>query len=506
MTLDEQRNLISQAIKELYLKSSVKDLFQVSATTHDKMIYRIAYLIFRHNIDNFEKVNNNNLQPHENTGNIIIAVIINFISFIIIFIKYSTIPLLYRLIMRTSQDSLERSANVRFVLLNSAGAVDRMANAIEVNFSDDEYKMLYLFTSFPLKIYERVRKNRNLKFLQPKVPGRHAILGGLYFLRIGRYFAFQLLNCFQNYPLRTRIKVVTSISRYFLSMIIYHHWSTKQAWELSSAYPNAIFVFDLDEDSKELMIADCLNRMGKLTCLIQHGLLLDPNRYFPTCLYMACASEREKKALISKGMDAKRLWVVGQPLQTIKDSEFKSNKNRKLYPLLILAGNGPIWLQKLYVDILRNSKSLKKYDPLFLRLHPSMKNKSKKLWHYNDKIILTDSIQSLGECVQNSQLVITFSIDALVVAVRQARPTIVCIPPKIFVPEWHDFLSFIPMVKVAKTPRMLDEALADKNFRLCQKNDFSESQWENVDHAFGELNTSTNLTTLIHQLAAGIEK
>jgi len=61
-------------------------------------------------------------------------------------------------------------------------------------------------------------------------------------------------------------------------------------------------------------------------------------------------------------------------------------------------------------------------------------------------------------------------------------------------------------VRVAKTSLMLDAILADKNFWDCRKNEFSESQWEYVNFAFGDLNTKTNLTSLMHQIVNEIEK
>jgi hypothetical protein len=112
----------------------------------------------------------------------------------------------------------------------------------------------------------------------------------------------------------------------------------------------------------------------------------------------------------------------------------------------------------------------------------------------------------LGECISNCQTVITFSIDALVVAVRQRHPSIVCIPESVFVPAWHDFLVNIPLVRVAKTSSMLNAILEDENFTNGRQHNFSKSQWEYVDFAFGELNTKENLTNIMHKLSAEIEK
>jgi hypothetical protein len=194
--------------------------------------------------------------------------------------------------------------------------------------------------------------------------------------------------------------------------------------------------------------------------------------------------------------------VTGQALQTIKDSTLYTQANKFSYPILILAGAGPIWLQRLYVKILKRSLHLKRYQQAFMRIHPAMDEKMKKIWYFNKNIKPTDPNESLGECISKCQLVITFSIDALIVAVRQQHPSIVCIPESFFVPSWHNFVEAIPLVKVAKTSSMLDAILADKNFCNSRKQYFSESQWKYVDFAFGDLNTKNNLTQLMQQLVS----
>jgi hypothetical protein len=198
--------------------------------------------------------------------------------------------------------------------------------------------------------------------------------------------------------------------------------------------------------------------------------------------------------------------VTGQALQTIKDATLHKQSNTPLYPILILAGTGPDWLQCLYLKMLKRSDYLKNCQQVFMRIHPAMNPKRKRIWLFDKNITPTGVDESLGECISNCQTVITFSIDALVVAVRQRHPSIVCIPESFFVPAWHDFLVNIPMVRVAKTSSMLNAILEDENFTNGRQHNFSKSQWEYVDFAFGELNTKENLTNIMHKLSAEIEK
>jgi hypothetical protein len=436
-------------------------------------------------------------------GSNFLVFIINSGVFTITIVKYCLVPLLYRLIVKNHSQyrNINPKNDLKFIFINSAGSVDRLMSAIQANPDKHRYMMFYLFTSFPKNIYERLKKKPHSYFISPRPPGKKAIFGCLSFLfRNGQIFTSQLLGSFSHYPLSLRLKIATSITQYIYSMLIYHPWSVENAQQMAAFYPNALFIFDLDEAGKELMISDALNQIGVKTLLVQHGVLTDPKRYLPTCSFMACTSEREKQALISEGVDSKKLYVTGQALQTINDSIYNNQIKKITYPILILAGVGPFWLQRLYVEMLKYSQFLYRHQGTFMRIHPAMDPKGIKIWTYDKKLKKTDSGESLGECISKSRMVITFSIDALAVSVRQQHPTIVCIPESYFVPKWHDFLSSIPMVRVAKTPQMLDVFLADKDFRNSRKHDFAESQWRYVDYTFGELNTKENLTKLMHQL------
>lgn len=495
------QNQIVQTIKEIYTESKISEILKISANAHDKIVYALVQqsvkwdLFHKARIGQFKK----NIQVRIWLS--LLAFIFNLALFIISIFKYSLVPLLFRLIVRNSFEPFQKSYNFNLVFLNSAGGVDRLLKAIQGSFKTEKYVMYYIFTRFPRRIYERSKKGQSTRFIKPQLPGKKAVSGCLKFLfRNGQHFTSRLLLSFRQYPLRTRIQIVSEIIQYIYSLIIYHHWAQKKASELSTAHPKALFVFDLDEASKELMLSDSLNQLGAKTFLMQHGILTDAKRYIPTCFYMACTSEREKQSLMSEGVNEKRLFVTGQALQTINDSVIKSDKNRLSYPILILAGIGPMWLQNLYVDMLKNSEHLKSNGPIYMRLHPAMRSKGKKLWNYSDDFLFMDIGETLGECIAKSHLIITFSIDALTVSVRQHRPTIVCIPDSFFVPEWHNFMLSLPFVKVVKTSLLLDEALMDMDFRDRVKSHYSEKQWQYVDYAFGDLNTKDNLKNLLSKL------
>jgi hypothetical protein len=362
--------------------------------------------------------------------------------------------------------------------------------------------MYYIFTSQIKKIYQRVKTERAPLFLKPEIPGRRALWGCIKFLcGNGSKFTSRLLSLYRSYALHSRLKAVVAIMNYLYASIIYHYWALKKANELSLAYPNALYIFDVDEASKELMLADSLNRLDKTTLLIQHGILIDPKRYVPTCFYMACSSKREGKALRSEGIAADRLFYVGQSLQTVKDATYRLEQIITAYPILILAGNGPIWIQQLYIDMLRYSAHLKKVPLYHMRLHPAFRSEQKKMWSSLQNVKITDPLESLGQSILKSGLVIAFSIDALTVAVRQHRPTICCIPRKCYVPEWHAYLKTIPLVRVAKTSAMLDQILDDNQYRNYKKDHFTDLEIQKLDYAFGSLDTKRNLAHLFASLS-----
>jgi len=494
-------------IKKIYIESGLPDFFKVLPTTHDKIILALVQQIMKYDWISIGELQQSTESPAKNLRSDALAFVMNSGIFAFSIFKYSFVSLLYRLIVGKYSRDIEVENDLRYVFINSAGGIDRLASIIQDDFNENQYIMLYLFTSFPRKIFERLKRKPNINFISPRRPHKKAVHRCLVFLfKNGHDFTLRLLRSFYHYPLSTRLQIVTAIIQYIYALLIYHPWAEENASKMAMAYPNVLFIFDLDEAGKELMIADCLNQIGGKTLLIQHGALTDARRYLPTCSSMACTSERGRQALISEGVDSKKLFVTGQALQTIKDSTLYKQTNNPSYPILILAGAGPTWRQRLYINMLKRSDYLKNCQQAFMRIHPAMDAKNKKIWLFDENITPTGAEESLGECISYSQIVITFSIDSLIVAVRQQHPSIVCIPESFFVPTWHNFLANIPMVRVAKTSPMLNAILADKNFTNSRRHDFSESQWNYVDFVFGELKTKTNLTKLMRKLSAEIEK
>ena len=504
MLISEWRDLLYGFIKKQYSANAIGDLFDVSLTTHEKIAIYLANVIIeegRADLENDPYRENDAAMVSK--GALALAAV-NAVAFVLTFAKYTLLSFFYRCAFRGRRRTGIRSGKSDFIFINSAGGVDRLVGIVEEFVARDTYRMVYVMTSHIGKLIKRHRRRNPLEFIEPQIPGRAALQGGLTLLsNKGRGFCQQIYQRLQ-YRLRPkRLRIVLKIMNYLYAMVIYHHWAIDSANRLLAGHNTAMFVFDIDEASKEMMLADALNRRGAPTILLQHGILTDAKRYIPTCRWMACASERERRALMSIGVENNRLFVVGQSLQTLNDSALIGVDEPPRYPLLVLAGNGPAWLQEYYVNMLRQSKFLVRLPNAYVRLHPAFRRKAKRMWTGIDGIKQADPGESLGQCLAKSGLVITFSIDALIASVRQLRPTVCCVPDDYFVPEWHGFLYDLPRVKVARNAAMLDGFLVDRDKEFITSRTLSHVESAKLDYAFGSPDTVKTLEALLKHLLEG---
>jgi hypothetical protein len=495
MLISDYRDFLYRVLKAQYYIFALDELFDVFPTTHDKIICNLTNLVLEEDPAYFHSASpSERFAPLTSKGAVLPAAV-NTVAFALTFAKYALLYFFYRFVLRGRNSGIRKrkSGNTDFVFINSAGGVDRLVGSVGDLFAGDAYRMLYVVTSHVRKLMDRKRKRPDIEFIEPQMPGKNPLRVGLTLLFTkGSAFCFQIFHRLHFRPRRVQLRIALQILNYLYSMVIYHHWASDRAEKLVAEHNAAVFVFDIDEASKELMLADALRRRGATTLLLQHGILTDPNRYVPTCRWMACTSERERRALISLGVDKSRLVVVGQSLQTLDDSFVREVDNTSRYPLLILAGNGPGWLQNVYLDMLRQSKRLVGSTGLYVRLHPAFRGKAKRKWTAIEGFRVSDKNESLGQSLARSDLVIT-----LVASVRQGRPTICCVPDNHFVPEWHGFLYDLPAVRVAKTSAKLDEILVDNKYGKYKKYHFSDSELQKLDYVFGNSDTKKNLMNFL---------
>jgi len=504
MLISEWRELLYRLLKKQYFAYGIGDLFGVIQTTHEKILLYLANIIIEEGRetwqDNFHREGKATLPTTET----LTTAAINAAAFVLTFTKYTLLYFFYRFALHGSHLSKIHSEKSDFIFINSAGGIDRLAVIAEKFIAREAYRMVYVMTSHIGKLIKRHRRQNDLEFIEPQIPGMKVLRRGLTpLLKRGFGFCLQVSRQLQYRSQLKRLRVVFKIMNYLYAMMIYHHWSNDSAKRLLAGNKTAFFVFDIDEASKELMLVDALNRKGAPTLLLQHGILTDAKRYIPTCRWMACASDRERRALISIGVEKNRLFVVGQSLQTLNDSDLIGVDEPPRYPLLVLAGNGPAWLQEYYVNMLRQSKCLVRLPNVYVRLHPAFRQKAKRKWTGIDGIKQADPRESLGQCLAKSGLVITFSIDALIASVRQLRPTVCCVPEDYFVHEWHSFLYDLPRVKVARNAAMLDGFLVDWDKEFITSRTLSNVELAKLDYAFGSPDTVKTLEALLKHLLEG---
>lgn len=178
-----------------------------------------------------------------------------------------------------------------------------------------------------------------------------------------------------------------------------------------------------------------LREQGKESTMLQHGLFFKPTTdFFPLhCDKVLCCSEREKNIYIKEGIDSNRVKVLGIPLQTISRENFKQS-SRTEYQLLILLtlvnkNNAPK-IGEILTFVRQH------FDSVLLRFRPRSKESDKRLL---EKYIANFDIsegKTIGDDLQRSQKVVTFSADAIVEVVKFNKPFVY-----IWLKEYQDFVK-----------------------------------------------------------------
>ena len=501
MLISEWRDLLYRLIKKQFAANAIGDLFDVSQTIHEKIALYLANVIIEEGLTDLQNDPSSENDAAMVSNGTLATAAVNAVAFVLTFSKYTLLYFFYRCAFRDRHRTGVRSGKSDFIFINSAGGVDRLVGIVEKIVAPDAYRMVYVMTRHIGKLIKRHRRRNPLEFIEPQIPGIGALRGGLALLfKRGPGFCLQIYHRLQYRSRPKRLRIILKIMNYLYAMVIYHHWANDSANRLLAGHNAAVFVFDIDEASKEMMLADALNRKGAPTLLLQHGIVTDAKRYIPTCRWMACASERERRALMSVGVEKNQLFVVGQSLQTLNDSVLNGVDDPPQYPFLVLAGNGPAWLQEYYVNMLKQSKCLVRLPNAYVRMHPAFRLLAKRMWTGIDGFKQADPGESLGHCLAKSGLVITFSIDALIASVRQLRPTVCCVPGEYFVPEWHGFLYDLPRVKVARNAAMLDNFLVELDKEFITSRTLSQVESAKLDYAFGSPDTVKTLEALLKHL------
>ena len=333
MLINELRDSLYNQLKEQYFTNNINKLFKISRTSHRKIILYLTNLIIAEGIEDLQNKQSKNPHKQAALAEKFAVVIINTAAYVLTFCKYTLLFFFFRIVLKGKKKNM-KIINAKYIFINSAGGVDRLEHYADKILSNKDYQMVYLVTSHFSKLIKRSKSKRYV-FLEPQLPSKNAVSDG--FKLLGRGGTTFCLHVYRSLPFPSKIKrlrLVIKIISYLYSMIIYHHWAISCSRNLIAGNNSAIFVFDLDESSKELMLVDALQNQGGLTLLLQHGILTDVMRYIPSCHLIACSSKRERQALMDCGVEKNRIVAVGQPLQTLNDSIALEADSKPRYPLL----------------------------------------------------------------------------------------------------------------------------------------------------------------------------
>ncbi len=161
---------------------------------------------------------------------------------------------------------------------------------------------------------------------------------------------------------------------------------------------------------------------GILTTQLQHGTFINPeiDTFFP--LYsdkIICCSEREKELYRKSGVQESDIYVLGAPLQTIKE---KSNLNvpEKYDCVLVLTHTAPkeLAIQKTVLSYIKEHFTDKS---VLVRFRPRSATVDKQnLAEYTSGYTISEG-NSLSQDLCSAKRVITFSLDSIYEIIREKK-------------------------------------------------------------------------------------
>lgn len=273
--------------------------------------------------------------------------------------------------------------------------------------------------------------------------------------------------------------------------------------EIIEKFKDSILILQNDQGGNFLTLTEELNKRGICNVHIQHGTFFSDNMEFipPLSEYFFCCSEREKKIQIKNGLDPKRVFVYGAPLQTIDGSIIQSGKKRPEFDIIVLASRSYKSLTderlKMLIAIQRKFKN----KSLRLRHDPNACESEKKRWEKAIPGYVISKKKRLSEDINSAAIVATFSADALISCLRQHKKTVFCYKSTSKNGNIYDFLKDKPFIRLADTSDSLIEAIhyfseiSDEAFRGMVDDKF-------VDYNFGVSDKDAINNKIFRQLSA----
>lgn len=273
--------------------------------------------------------------------------------------------------------------------------------------------------------------------------------------------------------------------------LIYHLFFNNFISSLSKINNNKIiWFFDFDKDFKYISINSEIKklRLNDKTVHIQHGIFWGNNiaYTYPNADYIFCCSEREKNIISGTTSDAKRIIIVGAPLQCFDNLNIQND-----FPSQILTSKFIVLLSETLESSLLNLQNqilhyLKCSENISYRLRLRPSSKEEDLIRFSDNIDHSkiSNNKTLYEDLISSSIVISFSYDALFECFSLNKPVLLGSYDNsdgdLFIKEFDD--KFLP-IQVFNNSSELKSLIESNSFK-------SYNSLDNVfiRDNFGEIN------------------
>jgi len=311
-----------------------------------------------------------------------------------------------------------------------------------------------------------------------------------------------IIKAIKSYFLSHGVKTNTQLSKYFshndiykfndiiIKGIIYKDWAKILTKDIKDRNSSIVVVTENDSGGPFLFLVDRLKTNYIKTVHVQHGTYNSINPEFipPLSEYFVCSSERELYIQMNSGMKRSNLFLAGLPIQVLKDTRIDLCNDPTDFDVLILGGNGTKHLQMEFKNILTPSlKHISSLNILF-RHHPNNSNYEIKLYenivkNYNNCSISNN--RSLREDILRSDIIFSFSIDALIPCIIHKKKTLFYVNSH---EAKYNSYKFLDKILIVRPVRNLDEfQIAVSDFRSISKIDFEKLyDHKRITQCFGE--------------------
>ena len=435
---------------------------------------------------------------HKYSNHILVSGLIvrTLFGYYVLKLLYTFIDIIHKIFIN---ETIHREVNV--VLLNSGSKVDRFSSLlIEIMESNYTYSHLQIFSKSIDLVHKYIKgNNTSIKFLPP-ISLSDDLISVLYkYSKEVSPIISQKMDSMMFLQLNNRLKI--NVHKHLINTIIHIYWGKAIAQMLMRKYPNAVFIFDQGGElgGKESAIIDVLNLSNAKTIVIQHGTSLDMKYYYPITKYIFCCSEREKNILINDGLEEERIFNIGAPFQVSAGFNIK-RKSLKASQYLILAGAGPQWEQYKFIETILKSTVLKTSKNKSLRYHPSFNNYQKSMWK---KALNTYEIRQDCDLIDEiiaSDIIISFSIDAIIPAIYLSKKTIFVIYNDQLEWKYLNYLEEYPTVSVCLNAEAIDLKIKYLKHIGNKENDHNKFQYDygSIDRRVIERNIKKSLNTILN--------